>query len=221
MDFERARHEMVQTQLKKRGIKDRRILEALSEIPREEFIDSSFSGLAYDDGPISIGYNQTISQPYIVAKMTELLEINSTDRVLEIGSGCGYQTALLARLAGHVYSIEIIQELAEKTQERLTRMGIKNFSMRQGDGNLGWIEEAPFDKILVAAASANHAPPALVEQIAEGGKMIIPLGERAGKGILGTGEQYLHIFSRIGREIISSRVFEVRFVPLISPSKGS
>jgi len=221
MDFERARNEMVKTQLKKRGIKDRRILDALSEIRREEFIDSSFSGLAYDDGPISIGYNQTISQPYIVAKMTELLEINSNDRVLEIGSGCGYQTALLACLADYVYSIELIKELAEKTQERLTRMGIRNFSMRQGDGNFGWIEEAPFNKILVAAASSDEAPLALVEQIAEGGKMIIPLGDREGHVILGSDKQFLYIYSKIGSEIISSRVFEVRFVPLISPDKGS
>ena len=221
MDFEHARQEMVKTQLKKRGITNRRILDALAEIPREEFIDSNFFAMAYDDGPVSIGYDQTISQPYIVAKMTELLEINSNDRVLEIGSGCGYQTALLARLAGFVYSIELIQELADKSQERLTRMGIENFSMRQGDGNLGWTEEAPFDKILVAAASAKDAPPALLKQLAEGGKMIIPLGDRKGSWFPGTGKQYLYMFSKIGLEIVSSRAFEVRFVPLISPDKRS
>ncbi|OGW86374.1 MAG: protein-L-isoaspartate O-methyltransferase [Omnitrophica bacterium RIFCSPLOWO2_01_FULL_45_10b] len=167
---------MIERQLKGRGIKCLEVLTAFRKIPREQFIPPDLKMKAYEDHPLSIGYNQTISQPYIVALMTERLEITKKDRVLEIGTGSGYQTAILAELAGEVYSVEIVEPLHGLANERLQRMGYKNVHLKHGDGCSGWPEEAPFDK-MIATAAAKEIPQALMEQLKEGGRIVIPVGE--------------------------------------------
>jgi protein-L-isoaspartate(D-aspartate) O-methyltransferase len=154
---------------------DRRVLEALSEVPRHEFVPSELRLCAYADSPLPIGCGKTISQPFIVAVMTDLLEPRPTDRVLEIGTGMGYQTAILSRLVKHVYTVELIELLALAARQRLSRLGCHNVTQRVANGHQGWPEQAPFDKILLSAAP-EELPPALVEQLAPGGRMVLPMG---------------------------------------------
>ena len=171
-----ARERMVETQIKARGIKDERVLKAMLKVPRHLFVDEALRDQAYGDFPLPIGEGQTISQPYIVALMTEALELKGNERVLEIGTGSGYQTAILAELALWVYTIERFQALLERAKKVLKELGYKNISFKLDDGTLGWKEAAPFDAIIVTAASPDIPLP-LVEQLAEGGRMVIPIGD--------------------------------------------
>lgn len=172
----KALEQMINQQLKARGIKSKRVLEAMRQVPREEFVTSTLKSKAYSDQPLPIGEGQTISQPYIVALMSELAEITPRDRVLEIGSGCGYQTAILSYLAQEVYTIELIPSLARQAQTHWESLGYKNITLRQSDGFHGWPEKSPFDAILVTAAPAQ-VPEALKDQLKQGGRLMIPVGE--------------------------------------------
>jgi protein-L-isoaspartate(D-aspartate) O-methyltransferase len=171
-----ARERMVETQIKARGLKDERVLKAMLKVPRHLFVDEALRDQSYGDFPLPIGEGQTISQPYIVALMTEALELKGNERVLEIGTGSGYQTAILAELALWVYTIERFPTLLERAKKVLKELGYKNISFKLDDGTLGWKEAAPFDAIIVTAASPDIPPP-LVEQLAEGGRMVIPIGD--------------------------------------------
>lgn len=176
MDFPIPRERMVAEQLARRGIRDARVLRATGKVPRHRFVDEALSGRAYGDYPLPIGERQTISQPYMVALMTEALELVGHERVLEIGTGCGYQTAILAELCSKVYSVERIKALADRAIRTLDSLGYYNVLLRVGDGSLGWREEAPFDAILVTAA-APTIPDPLVEQLAPKGRLVIPVGD--------------------------------------------
>jgi protein-L-isoaspartate(D-aspartate) O-methyltransferase len=200
----RKREEMVRSQIARRSVHDERVLEAMRTVPRECFVEESDLEYAFFDGPLSIGYGQTISQPYIVAYMTEVLNIRSTDKVLEIGTGSGYQTAVLAELAAEVYTIEIVEELSLKAQERLREQGYGNIQFRAGDGSLGWAEAAPFDGIMITAAP-DRAPEPLIAQLADGGRMVVPVGSY---------EQYLELVIRQGDTVERRRLIGVRFVPM-------
>lgn len=167
---------MVAEQIAARGVRDERVLRALRKVPRHRFVPDAESELAYADHPLPIGCDQTISQPYIVAFMSAMLELGGDEKVLEIGTGSGYQTAVLAELAARVYTIEIVEVLAARAQEVLAAGGYTNVRVRVGDGHRGWPEEAPFDAIVVSAA-ADHVPPALLEQLAVGGRMVLPVGD--------------------------------------------
>ncbi len=204
-DSRRAERErMVAEQVAARGIKTPRVLKALREVPRHEFIPEAVRSKAYRDHPLPIGYRQTISQPYIVALMTEELALSGDERVLEIGTGSGYQAAILARLAERVYTIEIVEELAERAQRDLTRLGFDNVEVRAGDGYRGWPEHAPFDAIIVTAAP-DHIPQPLLEQLSTGGRMILPVGDLS---------QQLVVLRRTADGIERERVTDVRFVPM-------
>ena len=195
---------MVHEQLVGRDIRDPRVLAAMREVPRHEFVPESERGRAYDDHPLPIGHRQTISQPYIVAAMTERLELTGDQRVLEIGTGSGYQTAVLARLAKEVYSIEIIEELAERASADLSRLGYHNVTLRSGDGYRGWPEHAPFDAIIVTAAP-DHVPQPLIDQLAVGGRMVVPVGKWS---------QELVLLRRTPDGVERKRFMHVRFVPM-------
>ncbi len=171
------RREMVETQIVARGVRDRKVIEAFLNIPRHLFVPPECIDQAYRDYPLPIGHGQTISQPYMVAVMTELLELYEHHRVLEIGTGSGYQTAILAWIAKEVYTIEKIPELSEKARKVLEKLGFKNIHFKVGDGTLGWPEFAPYDRIIVTAA-APDVPPPLIEQLKEGGIIVIPVGDR-------------------------------------------
>jgi protein-L-isoaspartate(D-aspartate) O-methyltransferase len=174
---DKARLKMVEGQIAARGIADARVLEAMRKIPRHLFLEEALSDRAYDDSALPIGEKQTISQPFIVALMTQALALQATDKILEIGTGSGYQTAILAELAARVYSIERVKSLAQRSRERLDRLGYRNVAVRNSDGTYGWGEAAPFDAILVAAGSPS-IPSMLVEQLREGGRLVIPVGDR-------------------------------------------
>jgi len=174
-DMTIQRNKMVKDQLISRGIGDKRVLDAMSKIPRHLFIDKSLRNRAYGDHPLPIDEGQTISQPYVVAMMTEALKLKPADRVLEIGTGSGYQAAVLAEIVKEVYSIEIKQGLSKRAGELLNGLGYKNIKTKYADGYFGWKEYAPFDAIIITA-SANHIPPPLIRQLKEGGRLIIPLG---------------------------------------------
>jgi len=176
-EFAAIRNRMVDTQIEARGITDPWVLGAMRRVPRHLFVPSSLWDQAYNDYPLPIGEDQTISQPYIVALMTEALELRSTDRVLEIGTGSGYQAAVLAELAAEVYSIDRLASLAERAQKMLEKLGYNNFQVRVGDGTRGWPDAAPFNAILVTAG-APQVPRPLVEQLALGGRLVIPVGDR-------------------------------------------
>lgn len=203
----KLRLEMVETQIAQRGIRDTAVLRAMRTVPRHRFVEAGDSANAYDDHPLPIGYGQTISQPYIVALMTELARPSSSSRVLEIGTGSGYQAAVLAEIADSVFTIEIVEPLADTAAERLRRMAYGNVVVRCGDGYLGWEEKSPFDAILVTAA-APEIPRPLLEQLAEGGRMVIPYGEAAAV------QQLLLLEKRNGR-ISRQEILPVRFVPLV------
>lgn len=176
-DYAALRRKMVEEQLELRGITSRKVLDAMLKVERHKFVPVEFRNQAYEDYPLPIGEGQTISQPYIVAFMTEVLDIKPTDRMLEIGTGSGYQAAILGELGQEVYTIEIVPSLAEKSERLLQVMEYKNVHVRMGDGYRGWPEEAPFDVIIVTC-SPSHVPPALQDQLKEGGRMIIPVGVR-------------------------------------------
>ncbi|MDD4857515.1 MAG: protein-L-isoaspartate(D-aspartate) O-methyltransferase [Candidatus Krumholzibacteria bacterium] len=203
-NFARMRQAMVKSQIEHRGLHDERVLEAMRKVPRELFVDEKDIDYAFHDGPLCIGCGQTISQPYIVAYMTEMLAIESTDRVLEIGTGSGYQTAVLAELASEVYTIEIVEALSLRARDLLREQGYSNIFFCAGDGSLGWPDKAPFDAIMVTAAP-DRTPARLAEQLAEGGRMIVPVGR---------GEQYLELVTRKGASVERRTLIGVRFVPM-------
>lgn len=173
--FGKSRQHMVEHDLKARGIKDRKVLEVMAAVPRHLFVDASLRDRAYEDYPLPIGEGQTISQPYVVALMTEALRLRPSDRVLEIGTGSGYQAAVLAPLVKEVFTIEIRKVLADRADITLRELGYKNVKVKYGDGYFGWEEQGPFDAIIITAA-ANHIPPPLIRQLKENGRLIIPLG---------------------------------------------
>lgn len=196
---------MVEEQLVDRGIRDLRLLEAMSRIPRHEFVEPSFQHKAYGDHPLPIGDNQTISQPYIVALMTQLAEPRPTDRALDVGTGSGYQAAVLAELCEEVYGIEILEPLAESSAERLGELGYDNAMVRHGDGFRGWPEKGPFDVILVAAAPPD-VPEPLIDQLAPGGRLVIPVGRHF--------QQLLRLRKLPDGTVERDEVLAVRFVPM-------
>ena len=201
-----ARNRMVTEQIRKRGIRDESVLHALTTVPRHLFIPPAYRDHAYDDGPLPIGQGQTISQPYIVALMSERLELSGDERVLEIGTGSGYQAAVLSLLAKQVYSIEIVPELMSSARELLAQLGYDNVTVLLGDGNLGWEKDSPYDAIIVTAA-APRIPPALLEQLAEGGRLVLPV-------VRGEEQHLLRLRKRNGR-IVEENLGLVRFVPLV------
>jgi protein-L-isoaspartate(D-aspartate) O-methyltransferase len=205
--FAARRLHMVERQLVARGIRDERVLQAMRQVPREEFVPASMRTSAYDDGALSIGQGQTISQPYTVAFMCEALRVVPTDRVLEVGTGCGYGAAVLSRLARAVYSIERIPELAEQARDRLQRLGFDNVTVQTADGSLGWKAAAPFDAIVVTAG-AEKLPAAYVEQLAEGGRIVIPLGDTPRS-------QSMHRYTKRDGELTVEVLGGFLFVPLI------
>jgi protein-L-isoaspartate(D-aspartate) O-methyltransferase len=204
-----ARMQMVDEQIAGRDIKNPRVLEAMRRVPRHEFVPEAMRGSAYADSPLPIGHDQTISQPYIVAYMTEALELDATHRVLEIGTGSGYQAAVLGELAKKVYTIEIVAPLAERAKQTLSKLGYKNVHVRTGNGYLGWPEQAPFDRVMVTAAP-DAVPPALVEQLKVGGLMAIPVG---------VGVQELRVLRRTASGLETLRTLPVRFVPMTGKPK--
>ena len=215
-DFRQQREEMVRTQLAlDRGwmadpVRDPKVLQAFREVPRHRFVPDEWARYAYGDHPLPIGHGQTISQPYMVAKMTELVQPQQRDRVLEIGTGSGYQAAILSRLVAQVYTIEIVEPLALTARYRLAELGYSNVEVRVGDGYLGWPERAPFDSIVVTAG-AQEIPLPLVEQLKPGGRMVIPVGPSGGT-------QTLFLItkgSRGPRDFRAQEVMDVRFVPLV------
>lgn len=202
------RRRMVNEQIARRGVRDRRVLLAMDRTPREWFIPDEWSAQAYADEPLPLALGQTISQPYVVALMTALLALTRHDRVLEIGTGSGYHTAILARIAAEVYTVERIPELLVTAEAHLGRLGLTNVQSLIADGARGWSAAAPFDAILVAAA-APEAPAPLLEQLGPGGRLVIPLGDRA--------QQVLTVFTRTNAGFPARRFGGVRFVPLVSP----
>lgn len=193
-------------QLRQQGIQDERLLDALSQVPRERFVDEALSHKAYDNIPLPIGYGQTISQPYIVAKMTALLAILPQDHVLEIGTGSGYQTAILAHIAEHVYSVERVKSLQWIAKRRFKQLDLHNISTRHGDGWEGWQSKGPFDAIIVTAAP-SEIPTHLLQQLKEGGRLVLPVGDK---------DQTLKLITRHGNDYHANVIEKVRFVPLIT-----
>ena len=206
-DLAAERQRMVQQQLMTRGIHEERVLAAMAKVPREEFVAPDSRAASYEDGPLPIGYGQTISQPYIVAFMTEQLRPKPSDRVLEIGTGSGYQAAILAELVSEVYSIEIVEPLAKNAEATLQRLGYKNVHLKIGDGYKGWPETAPFDAIIVTCAP-DKVPQPLVDQLKDGGRMVIPVGDRFA--------QELYLLEKKNGQLKQSVTLPVRFVPMTS-----
>lgn len=203
-DFARARRQMVETQIKARGIKDEKVLRAMLKVERHRFVPKRLEKLAYIDRPLPIGEGQTISQPYIVALMTECLGLKGGEKVLEIGTGSGYQAAILTEIADEVYTIEIIESLAKGAVKILKDLGYTNITVRCGDGYIGWEEHAPFDAVIVTCAP-GHIPQPLIDQLAEGGRMVIPVG---------TYYQELKLLKKIDGKIMEGSIIPVRFVPM-------
>lgn len=204
--YDRLRRRMVADQLAARDITDPRVLEVMGEVPRHLFVPPAYRDEAYEDYPLPIEEGQTISQPYIVALMTQLLGLKGREKVLEIGTGSGYQAAVLSRLTAQVFTIEIHPGLAERASALLRELGYANVQVRAGDGYRGWPEMAPFDAVMVTCA-VNHVPPALFEQLAEGGRLVLPMGGRFGS-------QTLTLITKIGGKARISRILPVRFVPM-------
>lgn len=205
LDFETQRMQMVERQIKARGIRNQDVLKAMRKVERHLFVPQKAKKYAYSDNPASIGYGQTISQPYVVAFMTEVLDLIPGDRVLEIGTGSGYQAAILGEICNQVYSIEIVESLGQRSKSLLDSLGYKNIKVRIGDGYQGWPEFAPFDAIIVTCAP-NNIPEPLQEQLAEGGKMIIPVGSRY---------QKLVLIRKENGKLKQQSVMDVRFVPMV------
>jgi protein-L-isoaspartate(D-aspartate) O-methyltransferase len=199
------RVEMVEEQIRRRGISDPRVLEAMRTVPREQFVPEEERARAYDDSPLPIGRGQTISQPYIVAYMTEALGVAAGHKVLEVGTGSGYQAAVLGELAREVYTIEIVPELAARAAATLEALGYANVRVRDGDGYAGWPEQAPFDRIIVTAAP-DDIPQPLVDQLAPGGRLVIPVGPQGGA-------QWMTILEKTDRGVVERRTIPVQFVP--------
>jgi protein-L-isoaspartate(D-aspartate) O-methyltransferase len=200
---------MIESDLAGRDIVDARVLAAMGAVPRERFAPPDLVAQAYDDGPLPIGHGQTISQPYVVALMTQSLALTGVERVLELGTGCGYQTAVLAECARAVYSLEIVEPLAVAAGARLAELGYANVHVRCADGYGGWPDEAPFDAVL-AAAAPDHVPEPLVDQLAEGGRLILPVGGQ---------EQELVVIRKSGGELTRRSVLPVRFVPMTGEAR--
>lgn len=205
MDFTIARKKMIEEQLRTRGIRDVHVLEVMGRVPRHEFVDPGLASQAYLDRPLNIGCKQTISQPAIVGLMTESLRLKRTEKILEIGTGSGYQTAILAELCCHVYSIERISTLSNRARQTLYRLGYVNITLRIGDGTLGWSEEAPFDRILVTAAAPEMVATYL-DQLGEGGILVMPRGTEA--------VQELVRVTKKGKKVVEENLGECRFVKL-------
>jgi len=203
-DFKAMREQMVETQIKARGIKDARVLCAMLKVERHRFVPKEYQNSAYSDRPLPIGAGQTISQPYIVALMTELLELKRGEKVLEVGTGSGYQAAILAELAKEVYTIEIIETLASSAKKVLLDLAYQNITVKVGDGYLGWPEAAPFDAIIITCAP-DHVPTPLLEQLKEGGRMVLPVG---------TYSQELQKLIKRSGKIETTNVTPVIFVPM-------
>jgi protein-L-isoaspartate(D-aspartate) O-methyltransferase len=209
-DWTAARARMVETQIRARGVTDPRVIEAMRKVPRHLFVPPGLGDRAYDDTPLPIGHDQTISQPYIVAYMTEVLELAPTHRVLEIGTGSGYQAAVLAELVKEVYTIEIVEPLARSATRVLAELGYRNVHVRSGNGYLGWPEAAPFDRVIVTAAP-DEAPPALVAQLAVGGLMVVPVGRV---------DQVITIIRKTATGVVTRTTLPVRFVPMVGKGRG-
>jgi protein-L-isoaspartate(D-aspartate) O-methyltransferase len=211
-DPEDARRRMVTEQLARRGITNPHVLAAMAAVPRHEFVPKDLQNEAYDDGPLPIGAGQTISQPYIVAFMTEQLAPKPGDRVLEVGTGSGYQAAILAKLVKEVYTIEIVESLGRRAMQDLSRLGFTNVHVRIGDGYAGWPEEAPFDAVIVTCAP-ERVPEPLTQQLKEGGRMIIPVGGRRG--------QELYLLEKRNGKLEQRAVLPVRFVPMTGRAEAN
>lgn len=205
--YDRERQLMVEKQIKQRGVVDPQLLDAMLKVPRHLFVPENLVSLAYSDTPLPIGYGQTISQPYIVALMTDSLKVEEGFKVLEIGTGSGYQAAVLAEIGCQVFTVEVIKILADTAQERLKSLGYPEINVRWGDGYFGWKEEAPFDSIIVTCA-IDHVPPPLIEQLKEGGKMVIPVGPPYSL-------QTLWLFTKEKDQLTSENLGGVIFVPLL------
>lgn len=197
---------MVDRQIRQRGVRDEKVLKVMEELPRHHFVPCESQAMAYMDEPVPLGLGQTISQPYIVGLMTEKLDLKPEHETLEIGYGCGYQTAILARLCRRVYSIEVLEELAQQGRENIEGLGITNVEFHTGDGRLGWPKTREFDRILIAAAT-EEVPSALIEQLKDGGKMVLPIDDFSGQRLL--------LLEKKGREIIRNFVCYCRFVRLV------
>ncbi len=204
-NYSAQRNRMVDTQIQRRGIEDEAVLRAMRTVPRHRFVPERYVQRAYEDRPLPIGYGQTISQPYIVAYMTELVRPRPGQRILEVGTGSGYQAAVLAEIVDSVFTIEIVSELAEAVTGRLDRLGYDTVTVKHADGYHGWAEHAPFDAIVVTAA-AEHVPPPLIEQLKEGGRMIIPVGSPFFT-------QTLMLIEKRNGEVRTRSIIPVRFVP--------
>jgi len=204
--FIAARAHMIEAHLKARGITDERVLEAMGTIPRQEFVSADLRDSAYSDHPLPIGEGQTISQPYVVALMTQALRLQGDEKVLEIGTGSGYQAAVLAELVDEVYTIEIVPSLSEVAEVRLERLGYENVEVKNADGYFGWKEHAPFDAVMITAA-ADHVPPELLDQLKDGGQLIMPLGSTKYY-------QTLTLLTKEGGEVKAEYLIDVRFVPM-------
>ena len=204
---------MVERQIRQRGVTDTRVLSAMETIPRERFVPPDAHAQAYEDVPLAIGFNQTISQPYIVAYMTEVLDVRDSHRVLEIGTGSAYQAAVLASLAHEVWTIEIVPELAAAATGQLRNLGLINVHVRLGDGYSGWPEQAPFDRIMVTAAP-DEIPDPLIQQLAVGGRLVIPVGSQGGP-------QWMTVVEKSTNGVVQNRTIPVQFVPLTRDRKQS
>lgn len=206
IQYAKKRSDMVDHQIIARGVEDKRVTEAMKKVPRHRFVPVEYLDEAYNDYPVQIGEGQTISQPYIVAYMTEALKLRPSDKVLEIGTGSGYQAAVLAELCSEVYTIEIFGSLAKQAEKLLNELGYKNIHVKTGDGYLGWPENAPFDGIIVTCATGK-VPQALLDQLKEGGRLVIPIREMA--------YQELKCFTKTNGQIVEERLLPVRFVPML------
>ncbi len=202
--YEKMRITMVEDQIERRDVRDQKVLDAMKKVPRHEFVPEHLRKYAYADEPLPIGEDQTISQPYIVAYMTEQLELKPTDKILEIGTGSGYQAAVLAEIADSVFTIEIVDVLARRAESTLKTLGYKNIMVKSGDGYKGWPEHAPFDKIIITAAP-TRIPQPLVEQLKVGGRLILPLGDYS---------QDLVLIQKNDAGVTQRKLLPVRFVPM-------
>ena len=204
-EFETMRRSMVKTQIERRGVKDEKVLDAMRKVERHKFVPEQYIEHSYEDRPLPIGEGQTISQPYIVALMTEVLELDSTQKVLEVGTGSGYQAAVLAEICDSVYTIEIVEALGKRSKKLLAELGYENLKVKVGDGYKGWEEYSPFDGVIVTCAP-SHVPQPLIDQMAEGGKMVIPVD-------VAFGQDLILLIKKDGK-VERKSIIPVRFVPM-------